>query len=183
MSLHQIDKPYGNYKLRELEEFLVFSILDTACPYNMVCKAFDELKANDMTTRKGIKRFKAKEITARLRWAGYRFPTQQAERIKAFGDNPINLRIATREQLVDEVKGIGMKLASFFLRNTRGEEYAVLDVHTLRWLQEQHKFPKKVWRKMSYYDREKQFAMDAEFLGKSVMELDLQIWNDRRVGN
>ena len=77
--LHQIDKPYGGYLLKELEEFMVFCILDTACTYKMVCNTFDELRVHDMTTRKGIKRFTVKQIEARLRWAGYRFPAAPCE--------------------------------------------------------------------------------------------------------
>ena len=53
-----------------------------------------------------------------------------------FSNNTINLRTATRDELVKNVKGIGYKLASMFLRNTRGEEYAVMDVHTKRYLKE-----------------------------------------------
>ena len=181
--LHSIDRPNGGYKLKDLDEFLVFCILDTSCTYKMVCRTFDELRACDMTTRKGIKRFTAKQIEARLKWAGYRFPTQHARRIKVFGSNNINLKTATREELVDNINGIGLKLASFFLRNTRGEDHAVLDVHTLRWLQKEFKIPDKKFKRMSYETKEGFFKAAAKIEGKSTMELDLEIWTKMRVGN
>lgn len=181
--LHQIDKPYGGYLLKELEEFMVFCILDTACTYKMVCNTFNELRAHDMTTRKGIKNHSEKEIVAILRWAGYRFPVQHASRIKAFGDNKINLKTATRYELVKNVNGIGLKLASFFLRNTRDEDYAVLDVHTLRYVDEMVKKMKPNPIPRTYEQKEIFFRGIAQSQGKSTMELDLQIWNDRRVGN
>ncbi len=181
--LHQIDRPNGKYKkIVDLERFLVFCILDTACTYKMVCNTFDYLERFDMTTRKGIKNATEDKIRGVLQVAGYRFPSQHAKRIKAFGDNEIDLRKTSREELVKNVKGIGMKLASFFLRNTRDIEYAVLDVHTLRWLRANHNFSDKIWKRMTYQDKETFFRLDAERLGKGVMELDLEIWNKYRVG-
>src|SRR3989304_4425917 len=134
--LHNIDRPLegSKYNDLELDEFMVFCILDTACPYEMVCKVFDALRESGMTTRKGIMHWREDMIEKTLKKAGYRFPKQHASRIKKFGYSSIDLRTATRKELVDDITGIGMKLASMFLRNTRGKDYAVIDVHTERWL-------------------------------------------------
>lgn len=179
MTLHPIDKPNGKYTNLQRDEFLVFCILDTAVPYAMVCKTFDALKANGMTTREGIKNHSRQMITKVLHKSGYRFPTQHAKRIKNFGNSNINLKTASREDLL-KIDGIGMKLASFFLRNTRGEDHAVMDVHTKRWLY--NKTNKKP-NSLSYLEEEELFKRIAKALGKTTTQLDLEIWEANRVKN
>lgn len=185
--LHDIDRPLdGNkYKELELDEFMVFCILDTACPYEMVCKAFDALREMSMTTRRGIIPWREDMIEKTLKKAGYRFPKQHAGRIKEFGYNSIDLRTATREELVDSITGIGMKLASMFLRNTRGEDYAVIDVHTERWLMSElmktHRG--KIKPPKTYEEKERYFKEIAKAKGKTTKELDLEIWQKMRIGN
>ncbi len=183
--LHDIDRPQEDkkYNKLQLDEFMVFCILDTACSYETVCKAFDELKSMKMTKRKDIMKWREDMIENALKRVGYRFPKQQAGRIKAFGYSSIDLKTATREELVRDVKGIGMKLASMFLRNTRGHQYAVIDVHTDRWIQKNYMFPDDQYKKMKYEEKEKWFIEASEFLGKTPMELDLEIWQENRIGN
>lgn len=185
LKLHNIDRPTeGNkYKDLELDEFMVFCILDTACPYEMVCKAFDELKDMKMTTREGIMHWREDMIEKTLKKSGYRFPKQHAKRLKDFGYSSINLKTATRKELVDNINGIGMKLASMFLRNTRGHEYAVIDVHTDRWLEKELKAYDQWKPRMTYEEKEKAFIGFAEMLGKTPKELDLEIWQKMRIGN
>lgn len=183
--LHDIDRPINSKKYDDLEldEFMVFCILDTAVPYEMCCKAFDALRKKGYTTRRGLKSPLKSMISGTLKKAGYRFPKQHAGRLKNFSKNIIDLKTSTRKELVDNIDGIGMKLASMFLRNTRGHQYAVLDRHSLRWLQSTMNVPNKVFKLMSYETKEKQFIQYAEDLGKNPMELDLEIWQKYRVGN
>lgn len=181
--LHSIDRPKGKYSKLELDEMMVFCILDTAVPYEMCCKAFNELKKMGMTTREEIIKWREDMIENALRRAGYRFPKSHAKRIKDFGYMMIDLKTATREELVKEINGIGMKLSSMFLRNTRGTEYAVLDVHTLRWLQKRASIPDDKFKKMSYKKKEELFILAAELMGKTPTQLDLDIWNKYRIGN
>jgi len=183
--LHDIDRPEETkkYNKPQLDEFMVFCILDTACSYEMVCKAFDELKSMKMTKRKDIMKWREDMIENALKRVGYRFPKQQAGRIKDFGYNSIDLKTATREELVRDIKGVGMKLASMFLRNTRGHKYAVIDVHTDRWLEKELKAYDQWKPKMSYVAKEKAFINFAKILGKTPMELDLEIWQENRIGN
>lgn len=183
--LHYIDRPTESKKYDDLEldEFMVFCILDTAVPYEMCCRAFDALRKKGYTTRRGLKSPLKSMIAGTLKKAGYRFPKQHAGRLKNFSKNIIDLKTSTRKELVDNIDGIGMKLASMFLRNTRGHQYAVLDRHSLRWLQKTMDVPDKVFKLMSYETREKQFIQYAKDLGKNPMELDLEIWQRERVGN
>ena len=183
--LHSIDRPEEDkkYNKLQLDEFLVFCIIDTAVPYEMVCRTFDALKKSKMTKRRDIMKWREDMIEATLRKAGYRFPKQQAERIKAFGYSGIDLKTVTREELVRDVKGIGMKLASMFLRNTRGHQYAVIDVHTDRWLEKELRAFDQWKPRMTYEEKEKAFIGLANILGKTPMELDLEIWQKNRIGN
>jgi len=177
--LHSIDRPDGKYSDEDMEKFMVFCILDTAVSYESVCKAWNELDEAGMTTRKGLKRVDPILIKGVLASVGYRWAGQKALYLKHFANNKINLKTATRKELVNSVYGIGMKLASMFLRNTRGHQYAVLDVHTLRFLQNElgEKMPKK------YEDQEKMFINIAKMRHMNPMELDLKIWQENRIGN
>lgn len=69
-----------------------------------------------------------------------------------------------------------MKLASMFLRNTRGIKYAVLDVHTKRWLQ------KRGYGNLSYEKLEQAFLNEARKMRKDPIKLDLEIWQKYRSG-
>lgn len=181
--LHPIDRPEGKYSKLELDEMMVFCILDTAVSYEKVCETFDELKKHGMTCRSGLSAANIGSIYNVMKGCGYRWAHQKSMYLKKFGRNKINLTMTTREELVIGITGIGMKLASMFLRNTRGDEYAVLDVHTLRWLQKRAQIPDDEFKKMSYKKKEELFILAAELMGKTTTQLDLDIWNKYRVGN
>ena len=178
MALHQIDKQKKNWTDDELDRMLVFCLLDRAQPYEKVCKAFDALNNADMSTRQGLKKHSYGEIASTLKNSGHRFPNQTAKFLKGFGESSIDLRTIPRDDLVSMTAGLGYKLASMFLRNTRGEEYAVLDVHIKRWLEERGFDPKA-----NYKDLEIVFCSLARGMGKTPYELDMEIWQERRIGN
>lgn len=179
--LHPIDKPGHPYTDEELEGFMVFCLLDRANLYETVCKCYNILEVSGLITRKGIQKSTVERIEICLRSGGHRFPKQTAASIKAFGDNFTDLRIASRQDLVDNIKGIGWKLASMFIRNTRGIGVAVLDVHIKNFLK--RIYPEKDIDKTSYAELENLFMSIADSLGVSVIDLDLEIWNASRRGN
>ncbi len=181
--LHKIDRPGGKYRIEELQEVMVFCILDTSVPYEKCCQAFDALKKSGLTKKKGLRQASERDIMLVLKQVGYRWANQKARYLKEFAKGNVDIKHASREELVKDIKGIGMKLASMFLRNTRGKKYAVLDVHTLRWLQKNYNFSDEEFKKMSYQEKEKHFIRAAEFLSTTTMELDLKIWNENRIGN
>jgi len=59
----------------------------------------------------------------------------QVEIYLAHKDQPGHSQ-AMRDYLVDEVKGLGMKAASHFLRNLGCEDLAIIDVHIIKFLAE-----------------------------------------------
>ena len=146
-------------------------------PYEKVCKAFDNLDKFGYTTRAGIREVSERHLADCLKMTGFRFPNQTGRFIKLFGDNPIDLKYTTRDSLVKDVKGIGMKLASMFLRNTRGDQVAVIDVHIINFLKERGEY------QGSYLKDEATLIKIANDNDISIHDLDFIIWEDRRVGN
>lgn len=135
MTLHEAETQ--EWTDDNLESMIVFCLLDRAIPYERVCVTWEALRDNNMVTRNGIRDSTLEEIVKVLKSVSFRFPNQTGGFIKEFGDNPIDLRTANRQELVKNIKGIGMKLASMFLHRTRGETYAIIDIHIKRWLEEQ----------------------------------------------
>lgn len=77
-----------------------------------------------------------------------------------------------REWLVKNVKGLGMKAASHFLRNLGARELAIVDVHVLKFLgAEGHPSSQT-----EYLRLEGRFARRAKRMGLSVGELDMLVW-------
>lgn len=171
--LHSIDKN-GNYNEEELEKFLIFCLLDRAMPYKNVCKVFDGLTELGITNKGKLKKLGIEEISRILSWYGHRFPNQTAKYLKHFAHNDINLETCTREEMVEKIDGIGYKLASMFLRNTRGENYAVLDTHIKKWLKEMG------FEGKNYIESEKNFLEICKEVNMTPYELDMLIWEDKR---
>lgn len=86
-----------------------------------------------------------------------------------------------REWLVKNIKGLGYKEASHFLRNTGYKNFAIIDRHILNVLIE-HKIIKqkpKTINKNFYLQTEKKFKKLADKLKVSPAELDLYLWYSR----
>ncbi len=85
-----------------------------------------------------------------------------------------------REWLVKNVKGLGYKEASHFLRNIGfGENICILDRHILKNLKKHNvikKFPKTLTRK-NYLSLEKKMLKFSEKTGIPAAELDLLFWS------
>ncbi len=124
---------------------------------------------------------------------GVRFNRKKAEHIvgarKQFmvdGKVSIKARIAqfdnpfdAREWLVHNVRGIGYKEASHFLRNIgRGEELAILDRHILRSLKTLNVIEEipRTLSKGKYLEIEAEMRKFAEKIDIPMGELDLLLW-------
>lgn len=85
--------------------------------------------------------------------------------------------LEARDFLVENIKGLGMKEASHFLRNTGGQNLAILDRHILALLAE-HKVidrPKTLTPQL-YREIEQKFTELASTLRMSLAKLDLFLW-------
>ena len=90
-----------------------------------------------------------------------------------------DLRAVTLTRLL-QVRGIGLKTARFFLSHSREDfDEPMLDTHILRFLRDQgyKDAPKGTPQNVGIYNYYANvFKMFARTLGKSVTDLDLEIW-------
>jgi len=126
------------------------------------------------------------ELSKYLKGRGHRFWNKRAEFIHCARKNRdvknelsgIHTVEDKREWLVKNVKGIGYKEASHFLRNTGHDDVAILDRHILSIM---HKFgmiserPKSLTRKR-YLELEQKLKPLAKETNLSLAELDLYLW-------
>ena len=159
---------------------LCFCILTANSSAEVGIKAQKELRLNGFLSM-------SKEDTAReLRRLGHPYPERRAEyivearehkdiykKISSFKDE----RVA-RDWLVRNIKGIGYKEASHFLRNVGFKNVAIIDRHILKVMVKHgliEKTPKTLTRK-KYLELEEKLKEVAEETGLSLAELDLYLW-------
>lgn len=156
---------------------LCFCILTANSSAKLGVKIQRELGSEGFSTLSKI------ELMNRLRKMGHRFYSNRAEFIcearrfrnikniiKKFSDAK-----SAREWLVKNVKGIGYKEASHFLRNVGFDDIAILDRHILSVMHEHgmiDRAPKTLTGK-KYLEIEGKLA---KRLGISLAELDLYLW-------
>jgi len=126
------------------------------------------------------------QLTKKLENLGHRYPNARAKYIsdaKRCKDKlkdiikPTGTECGTREWLVKNVKGIGYKEASHFLRNIGFTNLAIIDFHIIDILT-RYKIierPKTLTRK-KYLEIESVLKKIAEKLNMNLAELDLYLW-------
>jgi N-glycosylase/DNA lyase len=146
--------------------------------YARVCKAFDAIFANMDGTdvAEHLKSLGSEKIKRAIRSAGYAYYNKAARFLLKWANSeyskPEVLRTADREDIVENITGIGFKLASMFLRNTRGDNVAVLDRHVVRWLGIRNYKANKE----HYLKAEGEFLAKADAMHKTPYALDIAIW-------
>ena len=126
------------------------------------------------------------ELARELRKHGHRFPNARANYIyearKCEGDlcKLIGTGKERREKLVHDVKGLGMKEASHFLRNIGFKDVAIVDFHILDLLKEEGliEFDRRTQTltKKRYLEIEGVLEGIAKRAGLNLAELDLYLW-------
>ncbi len=127
-----------------------------------------------------------RELAKKLKEMGHRFPNKRAEYIvEARKKLPELINILNsekngfeiREWLVKNIKGLGYKEASHFLRNIGYSDLAILDFHILNLLEKYGivKKPKTLTRR-KYLEIERKLKSIVEKLDISLAELDLYLW-------
>uniref|UniRef100_A0A7C3MG77 N-glycosylase/DNA lyase n=1 Tax=Archaeoglobus fulgidus TaxID=2234 RepID=A0A7C3MG77_ARCFL len=122
------------------------------------------------------------EIEEALKLAGVRFHKKKSGYIREAFDNfeiverALELESGKARKSLLQLKGIGMKEASHFLRNVGREDVAIIDRHVLRWLESQgFEIPSKITPK-NYLEIEKLLIDISEERKKTLAEMDLRIW-------
>lgn len=125
------------------------------------------------------------ELTKKLQDYGHRFPNKRSEYISESLKCKDKLKEvvqfhdknALREWIVKNVKGLGYKEASHFLRNIGFDDYAIIDIHILDILAS-HKLierPKTITKK-KYLEIEDLLKKLATKTDLTLAELDLYLW-------
>jgi len=126
------------------------------------------------------------ELIESLKKLGHRFPKSRAEYIiHARKDldklaeilKTVDDEFAIREWLVKNVKGIGYKEASHFLRNIGFKDLSIIDFHIIDLLVRYGLIerPRSLTRRR-YLEIERLLRRISEELGISLAELDLYLW-------
>ncbi len=134
----------------------------------------------------GFLKLSEKELAMELKKLGHRFPNTRAkyilearkhakdikERIVSFKDHD-----ARRKWVVDNIKGLGYKEASHFLRNIGFEDYAIIDFHIIDFLEGYGLIKKpKTITPARYLEIEQVLRDVAKASGMNLAELDLYMW-------
>jgi N-glycosylase/DNA lyase len=124
-------------------------------------------------------------LKKRLKELGYRFPNIRASFIVKAREHKDGLRKILREKkgqrlrehFEKNVKGLGIKESSHFLRNVGVLDFAIVDFHIVDLLEGYGLFerPKSMTRK-KYLEAERVLGEIAERAGLSQGELDMYLW-------
>jgi len=176
-------------------EELLFCICTPQSKAQAGWKAIKELSNQDLIYHPNVDK-----ITIVLSESGVRFKNRKAsyimEALSRFNHRNISIKdfiynsistygvIETRNWFAKNVKGIGMKEASHFLRNiSHGERLAILDRHILRKLDEYAsiKQPKKLGKK-EYLEIEEEMFVYSKEIGIPMFALDFVFWAETHNG-
>ncbi len=172
-------KENGGKPSREIFKELCFCILTANFNAERCIKISEEI--ND-----GFLNLPEPELGRKLRLLGHRYPKTRARYIvearkyadslkkiiKTFNDGNM-----LREWLVKNVKGIGYKEASHFLRNIGFTNFAIIDFHIIDILAKHGLIekPKTITRRR-YFEIEDLLRKLAGKLDLNLAELDLYLW-------
>lgn len=126
-----------------------------------------------------------KELAMKLKEAGHRFWPQRANRIVEARECKTELCSLVmresgkemREWLVKNIKGLGMKESSHFLRNIGYKDVAIIDFHIIDLMVEENLIerPKTITPK-KYLEIETILKKLGEKVNLNLAELDLYLW-------
>ncbi len=125
-----------------------------------------------------------KQLTNALKKHGHRFPRTRAKYIIEARKHKDKIKEImslsssdAREWLVKNIKGIGYKEASHFLRNVGRKDVAIIDFHIIDILTKHKLIDKpKTLTKRKYIEIENTLKQIAKKLGNNLAELDLYLW-------
>jgi N-glycosylase/DNA lyase len=164
-------------------EELTYCLLTAYSSASMGQRCVDALCTGDTLTKGSLE-----EVSVCLRAQGHRFADRRAEYIfLARGHAPHLKQIiesqpdskVAREWLVENVKGLGMKEASHYLRNVGYLDLAIIDRHILAHIRE-HGLADTDARKgitmRKYLEYERTLEKVAAKLGMPPGKMDLYLW-------
>jgi len=179
-----IDKRINEFKSIDKESNK--ELLDEMC-FCLLTANFNAEKSIKIQKEIGECFFKdsKEDISQKLKKQGHRFPNKRAEYISELISCKNNIseivkffdKKAIRDWIVNNVKGLGYKEASHFLRNVGFEDFAIIDFHIIDLLVRNKiiKKPKTI-TKNKYLEIENQLRKIAKKTNLNLAELDLYLW-------
>lgn len=172
-------KETGKKPSNEIFKELCFCILTANFSAERSIKIQDEIGEEFLTLEEP-------ELAKRLRELGHRYPNTRARYIveaRKYKDSLKNIirsfgnGYELREWMVKNIKGIGYKEASHFLRNIGYENLAIIDFHIFDILIKHGMIKNsKTLTKRRYLEIENTLRRIAKRLNLSLAELDLYLW-------
>ncbi|MCX8147338.1 MAG: N-glycosylase/DNA lyase [Candidatus Woesearchaeota archaeon] len=169
----------GKRNSKELFKELCFCILTANFNAERSIKIQKEIGNGFITLPK-------KKLEKRLRRLGHRFPKTRAEYIanaRRFLHslreivNSFDDEYSAREWIVKNIKGLGYKEASHFLRNIGFKNLAIIDFHIIDLLAKNKLIKRpKTLTKRRYLEIENILKKIGKKLNLSLAELDLYLW-------
>ncbi|RPD36124.1 DNA lyase [Petrotoga sp. HWH.PT.55.6.1] len=167
------------------DELDLFSEL-SFCVLTANWRAKGGIKAQKLITKEGFAQYNEEQLILKLREVGHRFPNTRSKYIVEnrwiIGSlkNLLQKDISeSRRFLVENIKGIGWKEASHFLRNVGIEDVAILDKHILKIMKNYNlvkEVPKPSWTEKKYTDLENQLRVLSKMVEEPLGKLDLYLW-------
>ena len=134
----------------------------------------------------GFATFSLEKLSLKLKEFGHRFPNTRANFIYLSRKYKNNIKekllenkkdLEKREWLVKNIKGLGYKEASHFLRNIGYKEFAIIDFHIVDILVENKLITKpKTLTKTKYLEIEEILKKLGKKVNLNLAELDLYLW-------
>ena len=124
-----------------------------------------------------------RKLAKKLKKLGHRFPNARANYICKARKSRLNQILEkkdsneVRDLLIKNIKGLGYKEASHFLRNIGYDDFAIIDFHIIDLLVRNEIIDKpKILTPKKYLEIEKVLGNIAKKAGMSLAELDLYLW-------
>lgn len=118
-----------------------------------------------------------KELAAKLKKLGHRFPNTRANYIVEARKHKNSIKGKSREWLVKNIKGLGYKEASHFLRNIGCKNLTIIDFHIIDLLVKNNIIKKpKTLTKNKYLEIENKLSNITKKANLNLAELDLYLW-------
>ena len=176
--IHEFEKIRA-LSIDEIFKELCFCIMTANCGAEK-CIEVHEGIAN------GFLNLSKEKLTAKFKILGYRFPNIRSEYIVKARGHKDNLEemIKTnddinglRDWILKNIKGIGYKEASHFLRNIGYKNYAIIDFHIVDLMVKNNLIDKpKTMTKTKYLEIEELLKSIGNKLNLNMAELDLYLW-------
>jgi N-glycosylase/DNA lyase len=172
-------KSYRNRKIDEIFGELCFCITTANCSAERCIEVQEKIGSGFLTLSE-------LELAAKFKKIGYRFPNirskyiihardkiSQLEELLKLANNGNELR----EWIVKNIKGLGYKESSHFLRNIGYINYAIIDFHIIDLLVTHNLIEKpKTLTKSKYLEIEGLLKEIGSRLKLNLAELDLYLW-------